>query len=140
MKYDTMEFNGFRFPLLPSLIYQADGPDKSNPDRLFVRDAQERFMFYFEVGYDSIPELSKNDYERMEIICEGRHFIMFYPKSAENQNRHMGYFMLETGSDSCSNTCCGQLSVYDDESYFNGLLEFPEFYRFVTGIESCCGK
>lgn len=75
-----IEFNGFSFPIISYLEYLLDGPNKNLPDRIFIKDPENRFMFYFETGNNELPTLNDHDYQKIEVNQEGRRLIMLYPE------------------------------------------------------------
>ena len=138
---ERLEFDGFAFPVLPSIEYQTDGPDKAHPDRLFVRDRQDRFMFYFEKGFEQLPDVSADgDYETVEVVHKGRKLLLWYPEQRSGRKKEMGYFNLKFLDGRPHKPCCGQLLISRPGAYFTGLREIPELYTLLAGIEVLPGE
>ena len=136
-KIEYLNFDGFSFPVLPSLLYQVDGPDKKNPDRFFIEDKAGRFLFYFEARNN---EKNKNfcpliDYDTIEISCKNKHLILCYPLQKVNPEVCTGYFHIGFEGENDDICCCGNLSIHSPESYFEGLRKYDDLYILFKGLE-----
>ena len=128
-----MCFNGFSFPVLSTLIYQADGPDKENPDRLFIEDRSGRFLIYFEAddpGKKLLCESSER-YETVEYAGENKALSLSYPLQKKNADICVGFFCI-TFSD--HRVLCGDLSIRPPVSFTDGLKEYRELHQLFWEI------
>ena len=131
-------WNGYSFPVLPSLDYHADGPDKKNTDRLFIADRSKRFMFYFESGFDGLKDnpAEDTDYKTIEAAAAGRNICICYPQQKKERKKSTGYFRItlqdRRGED---RICAGSLGISAPKPYFEGLKEYTELCAVFTGIE-----
>ena len=122
MEQNTSEyfrFRGLRFPVLPTLRYQADGPDKSRPDRLFIQ--HRGFSLYFEAGYDTMDLPEPPGYDTMVIRREDRRLVLRYP--VENPGMTVGYFRVFREE---KPMCCGDLRIEGD--FLEGLRQHEELW------------
>ena len=106
-------FNGFCFPVLPQLIYHADGPDKKRPDRLFIEDRSGRFFLYFEEGMivpEHPPQLPE-DYGTVQIPVGNKQVILYYPLQKERPEVTAGYFSIQFPGNPAAQRCCGNLNI-----------------------------
>ena len=138
-EYQRMCFGSFSFPILPSLTYQADGPDKENPDRLFIVDKEERFMLYSEARDDSTEDKlpSPPDCDTIEIVHHSKQLTLCYPLQQERPNISVGYFKIEFLSRENIPSCYGDLSITLPEPYFDGIRKFTDLYILFVGLAVC---
>ena len=142
-KDGRFHWNGYSFPVLPSLSYQADGPDKNNPDRLFTAGHEERFMLYFEAGGENVYDAmaGKEDYDTVKITYRDRCLKLCYPEQHKERNPAAGYFSIGfLSSPDGSVSCDGTLSITPPERYFSGIRKYTELYSLFTGAEADAGK
>ena len=138
-----MTFNGFSFPVLISLNYQADGPDKKNPDRLFIEDRAGRFLFYFEAGTRKPEQMwdSLTDYETIEIHHRNKIMLLRYPLQKARPDVCVGYFRIQFAGECQPGPCCyGDLSIRRPKPYFEGLREYDDLYTLFAGLKTCGQK
>ena len=127
----NIEFNGFSFPIIPCLEYLLDGPDKKMPDRIFIKDPEDRFMFYFETGNNELPTLNDHDYQKIEVNQEGRRLIMLYPEQIHAVKKQLGYFKIEFIEKGIQ--CAGQL-IINDLLFLEGLRKYEEIFVILKNL------
>ena len=117
-------FRGLRFPMLPTLRYQADGPDKDRPDRLFIQ--HPAFSLYFEAGYDTMALPEPPGYDTMVVEREDRQLVLRYP--AEKPGVTVGYFRVFRRGEAM---CCGDLRI--EGNFLEGLRQHEELGILFAG-------
>ena len=140
MQNEKFYWGGFAFPLLPTLDYQPDGPDRENPDRLFIADKKDRFRFYFEKNEEGISVEFPNDpdYEILEVVQGKKHLCLSYPMQKKERKKATGYFRIEIRDDSNHvDVCAGSLSISPPEPFFDGLRKYTDLYILFRGLCVC---
>ena len=128
-------FNGFIFPEISSFSYSLDGPDKSLPDRLFIRDKSENFILTIEKDGMNLLCENSSDYENFELKLSDRTLQFFYPAQKLHPKIKMGYFVI-TFFDECHSKCSGQLNMISlGKSYIDNLLNYPDLIKLFQGIK-----
>ena len=127
----VIEFNGFSFPIISYLEYLLDGPDKERPDRIFIKDPEDRFMFYFEAGNDELPTLNDHDYQKIEVNQEGRRLDILYPEQIHTIKKQLGYFKIEFTQS--KRQCVGQL-IINGLSFLEGLRKYEEIFVILKNL------
>ena len=112
-------YRGLGFPVLPTLCYQADGPDKLRPDRLFIQRWDGAFSIYFEAGYDTMDLPEPPGYDTMVVERGDRQLVLRYP--AEKPGVTVGYFRVFRDG---APMCCGDLRIEGD--FLEGLRQHEE--------------
>ena len=127
-------FNDFVFPVVSDMEYMVDGPDKNDPDRLFVTDCNKTFQFYFEKGFIRLPNLSdSNEYKRIEIQEEDTKYELCYPNPKKNNGKRTCYFSIKFNENDA--ICCGQLLFWKYDSLNEVCKKNPHLYDFIRKIE-----
>ena len=134
---DRLMFGGFSFPVLPTLNYQLDGPDKQNPDRLFIEDRERRFLLYLERdGLEQAPSAAqKADYDTVTIFYHNRRLKLVFPLQKQCPGVSVGYFHVLLPGDS-THPCTGSLCIAPPERYAAGLGKFTELHQLFAGLRS----
>ena len=125
------------FPVIPTLIYNADGPDKNQPDRLFIADRENRFILYFEKGYDGLAVFPCDDtsYKSFEFKLDEKELQLIYPSQMTNKTVSTGYFRITIRSDDGeAKNLAGSLSISKPENYIEGLENYSELYFLLKGL------
>ena len=131
------EFGRWAFPKFDTLIYQADGPDKMHPDRLFIEDRRRRFLLYFEEECSRERPFGFHweDYERFDLLDHGKRLILWYPLQEKRPNVTLGYFRIEfTDVTQKGVFCDGTLSITAPVHYMKGVESFSELYDLFRAM------
>ena len=120
-------FQGLFFPVLPTLHYQADGPDKAKPDRLFIQHRQGDFTLYFEAGYNTLDLPEPPGYDTMVIRRDRRQLTLRYP--AQNPGMTVGYFRIYQDD---APICSGDLRIEGD--FLEGLRQHGELEALFSQL------
>ena len=127
-------FNGFIFPVVSDMEYMVDGPDKNDPDRLFVTNCNKAFQFYFEKGFIRLPNLvDSNEYKKIEIQEESAKYKLCYPNPEKNNGKRTCYFSIKF--DKKDVQCCGQLLLWEYDSIHEAFKKSPQVYDFIRKIK-----
>lgn len=129
-------FGRFSFPVLPTLNYQLDGPDKTNPDRLFIEDGEKRFLLYLERdGSEQAPSAKQEaDYDMVTVFYHGRRLELVFPLQRKCPGISMGYFHILLPGDNC-HPCAGSLCIVPPEPYESGLMKYRDLHRLFRELE-----
>ena len=129
-----ISFNGFIFPVISDMEYMVDGPDKNNPDRLFVTDCNKKFQFYFEKGFSILPRLSDSDeYKKIEVLKDNIIYLLYYPDTEKNNGKRTCYFSVLFNEK--SNPCCGQLMMFESENFKDLCKSNQGIYDLISKIK-----
>lgn len=126
-----IKFNGFLFPVLSTLIYSLDGPDRKNPDCLFISDGNDNFVISFEKESCRLMDCPVKDYVEKKVDYGDRFLTIFYPDEKRN-DLSMAYFAIDFND----KRCCGQINLKKREEDFSEQLSKTKIlYEFAEGIE-----
>ena len=130
-------FGGFCFPVLDTLAYHIDGPDKSHPDYLFIEDRNKRFLMTFEEKLEKIRPVHvlQDDYAQIVWKVEDKNINLWYPVQKKRPNVTMGYFQIEFLDTKEPRHCNGELSISPPIFYRSGIREMKEIGILLSGIK-----
>lgn len=128
---ERIVFAGFSIPVLQSLNYFSDGPDKERPDRLFIEDKRKRFLISLDADMECLnyAAADNNDYDTFELSISDKRLCFSYPLQKKHENIFMGYFRIDlTDGNDLVRICAGQLSIAPPQRYIDGLRNYSELY------------
>ena len=135
---DYFEFGRWAFLKMDTLIFQADGPDKAHPDRLFIEDRCRRFRIYFEEECRDEWHgcFQWKDYGRFEIEEQGKRVVLRYPLQKKRPNVTLGYFRIQfTDARWKEEFCDGTLSISSPVCYMDGVKQYKDLYKLFQTMK-----